>query len=164
MRDLSRPSQRASPAVAQTGVRSRFLSERSEWKRYQKRNMGKTISEKKDGTAITKTEMWAKPSQKVKNTHRHHSNEGHTNKKNTAMNMKKSNEANTKPNMNMNMQVKMKMNMKMKMKMKMKTGRNVKRNMVMNMKININENLSEYAFGHECHDAWEEECGLLTRR
>jgi hypothetical protein len=52
--------------------------------------MGETISEKKDGTAIPNCEKWAKPSQKVKHAHRRHSNKGHTNEKNTKMNMKKS--------------------------------------------------------------------------
>jgi hypothetical protein len=74
------------------------------------------------------------------------------------MSMKKSIEANTKLNMNMNIQVKVNMSMKLETKM------NVKRTMNMNMKIKMNENLNEYEFGHECHDACEEECGLLTRR
>jgi hypothetical protein len=152
MSDLSRPSQPASAAVARTGVRSRFLWERSEWEIYQKRKMTKTISEKKNGTAITKTETWAKASQKVKQNHRHDFHEGHPKKKNATMNMKKSIEANTKLNMNMNMEVKMKITIKMKM------------NTNMNMKINMNENMNEYEFGHERHDVCEEECELLTRR
>jgi hypothetical protein len=78
-----------------------------------------------------KTERWAKPSPKVKHTHRPHFNEGHTNKKNATMNMKKSMEAHTKLNMNMNMQVNMKITIKMKMnmKIKIKIKMNVKRNM-----------------------------------
>jgi hypothetical protein len=87
--------------------------------------MGTTISERNDGTAITKIETWATPSQKVKQNHRPDLNKGHTNKKNTKMNMKKRIEANTKLNMNMNIQVKMKMNIKM------------------NMKINMNENMKD---------------------
>jgi hypothetical protein len=127
-----------------------------------KRGMGKGISEKKNTAAIIKTETWAKASQKVKQNHRHHFDEGHPHKKNTTMNMKKSIEANTK--LNMNMDVKMKMQMQITIKMNMKITMNVKRNMNMNMKINMNENLNEYEFGHECHDAREEECGFLTRR
>jgi hypothetical protein len=133
MRDLSRRSQPASTAIAQIGLRPRFLSERSEWKRYQKRKMGKTVSEEKDGTDITKCERWEKPSQKVKQNHRHHFNEGHTNKKNTTMNMKKFIEANTNLYMNMNMQVKMKITMKENMKIKM----NVQRNVSINMKTSM---------------------------
>jgi hypothetical protein len=155
MHDFSQPSQPAAAAVAQTGIRSRFLWERSEWERYQQGKMGKTMSEKKDCIAITRTETWAKASQNVKQNHRHHFNAGHTNKKNTTMSMKKSIEANTKLNMNMNMQVKMKIMMNMNV--------NVKRNMNMNMKTNMNENLNEYEFGYDCHDACKEECGLLTR-
>jgi hypothetical protein len=120
MRDLSRPSQQASAVIAQTGVRSRFLWKRSKWKRYQQGKMGKIISEKRDGTAIPKFEGWAKSSQKVKQNHRHHFNEGHIKEKNTTMNMK------------------------MSMKMKMTTTMNAKNKMTMKKKINMNENLNLY--------------------
>jgi hypothetical protein len=56
MHDFSRSSQPAAAAVAQTGIQSRFLWERSEWKKYQQVKMGKTMSEKKDCIAITKNE------------------------------------------------------------------------------------------------------------
>jgi hypothetical protein len=91
------------PASFWKGANGRYIK---------KRKMGKTNSEKKDDTAITKNETWAKASQKVKQNHRHHFNEAHTNKKNRTMNMKRSIEANTKLNMNMNMQVKMKTTIK----------------------------------------------------
>jgi hypothetical protein len=83
-----------------------------------------------------KSKRWAKPSQKVKHTHRHLFNEGHTNKENTKMNMKKSIEANTKLNMKM----------KMKKKMKKKIKMNVKRNMTINIKFSMNENMNKHEF------------------
>jgi hypothetical protein len=131
LHDFSRLRQPAPAPVAQTGVRPRFLSERSEWKRYQKQKMGKGISDKKNVPAITKTETRAKTSQKVKQNHRHHLKYGHTNKRNTAMYMKKSNEKTTKLNLNMNRNAKVNMNRKM------------------NMTINMKENLNEIELEHE---------------
>jgi hypothetical protein len=126
---------------------------KEEWRLHHKsRKVGKIIPEKKNDTTITKDEVWSKASQKLKQNYRHHLNEGYINKKNTTMNMKQSIEANTKWNMNMNMQVRMKIMIKMEMKMDM------------NMKINMNEKMNHYKFGHESHEACEEECGMLTRR
>jgi hypothetical protein len=109
---------------------------------------------------MTKAEKPAKASQKVKHNHRHYCNQRHNNKKYIKLNRRKGIEANAKLNVNMDMQMNMRVNMKMKIKIKM----NVKKNMNMNMKINRDENLNEYEFGHECHDACEEEYGLLTQR
>jgi hypothetical protein len=105
--------------------------------------MGKTISENKNGSAVTKTETWARASQKVKQNHRHHLDEGHTNEKNTKINMKKCIEANTKLNMNLHVEMKTPIKMKMNMNVKMTTKMNVKRNMNIIMKINMNENMND---------------------
>jgi hypothetical protein len=115
------------PACFGKGVNGRYIK---------KQKMGKAISEKKDGTAITETEVWATASQKVKLNHRYHFHEGYNNKKNTTMNIQKSIEANTKLDVNVNMQVKMNRNMNMTTKMNM------------NMNISMNETIHEYEFGH----------------
>jgi hypothetical protein len=102
--------------------------------------MDKSISEKKDGTIVTKAEKWAKSSQKAKHSDQHHFSAGRSNQNNTKMNMK----------------------IKVNVKSNMKT--NVERTVNMNTKVTMNKNMNEYDFGHECHDACEEECGLSTRR
>jgi hypothetical protein len=101
---LSRPK-KPDPAGAQTGVRSRFNRERIDWKKYQKA---------KDDEAITNAEKWLKPSQKVKDGHRDHFNEGRHNES-TKIKIKKSIEANANMNMTMSINVNMNMNVNINM-------------------------------------------------
>jgi hypothetical protein len=108
---------------------------RSEWKiDLKKQKIGKIISERKDGTDLTKAKNPAKSYQKPKCDHRHHFHEGHSKKKNTKMNMKT--------------------NRKLHLKMKS----SMKRNM------NTKKHMNECDLGHECGDAYDKEYGLLTRR
>jgi hypothetical protein len=62
--------------------------------------VGKIVSEKKDGTIITKAEKWAKSIQKLNRNSRHHFNQGHDKKKNRKVNMKRKAKLHLKMNRN----------------------------------------------------------------
>jgi hypothetical protein len=90
--------------------------------------VGKTTSEKKDGTIITKAEKWAQSDQRLTHNHRHHFNKGYSKKK-------QENECEGRVKINRNRKIR----------------KTVKSNM--NMKKNINE----CDLGRECGNVCKEE-------